>query len=55
MGGVKFTKYSFKRSPALHMVKRSKFILHPYLKPFTKVIAYNNEIFYPNKITITWI
>ena len=55
MGGVKFTKYSFKPHPALHIVKRSKFILHRFLQPFTKVIACNNDIFYPNKITITWI
>ncbi len=55
MGGVKFTNQSFKPPLTLHQFKCSKFILHPYLKPFTKVIAYNNDIFYPNKITKTWI
>lgn len=55
MAGAKFTNQSFKPPLGLYWFKCSKFILHQFLQPFTKVIAYNNEIFYPNKITITWI
>ena len=55
MAGAKFTNQSFKPPLALVWFKRSKFILYTYLKTFTKVIAYNNDIFYPNRITLTWI
>lgn len=55
MAGAKFTNQSFKPPLALVWFKRSKFILYTYLKSFTKVIACNKEILYPNRINITWI